>query len=145
MMQHLQTTGFNRCACVHWHMHIDADSVVDCFISSRALSVIMPKQCRSCRNNRQTGCSSSAEGTSQRSHGRPRTRVVSLPSPTSTDVRSTESRPLTTNNIPAIVQQIAATFSAECPSPPIPSALLTMAHTTTSIPLQTSSEESTFG
>ena len=125
-------------------MHINADSVVDCFTSSRVLSIIMPKQRRSCRNNHQTGCSSSADETSQRSRGRPRIRVVSFPSPTSTDVRSTESRPLTTDDIPSIVQQIAATLSAEHPSPPIPSALPTTAHTTTSVPSQrTSSEEST--
>ena len=127
-------------------MHIDADSMVDCFTSSRVLSVIMPMQRRSCRNNRQTAFSSNAEGTSnsQRSRGRPRTRVVSLPSPTSTDVRSTESRPLTTDDIPALVQQIATTFSAERPSPPIPSTLPTTAHTTSSIPSQrTRSEEST--
>ena len=73
----------------------------------------MPKQRRSSRSNRQAGHSSSTKGTSSKS--RQPTQAVSLSSPVSTDVRSTGSRPLTTDDIPAIVQQIAATVQPNAP------------------------------
>ena len=123
-------------------MHINADSVIDCFKPSSYTLVIMSKQHRSSRSNRQAGRSYSTKGTSSQSH-QP-TPVASLSSPASTDVRSTGSRPLTTDDIPAIVQQITTTFSAEHPSPSVLPTMSTIANLTTSTTSQiTSSKEST--
>ena len=95
-------------------------------MTEQVLQVIMTKQLRSTRTSR-----GRRQATSAATSKRPYTRR-SQPNAPAANPPGKETRPLTTDDIATIVQQVAATLSSDSHSPPTPAATSTMTATTAS-------------